>query len=95
MFLRRHSRASREPRTIEMLLDHDGQNWSVSDAHISVSAASLKELDRKLEEALRPRLSKEKKLKVFMTSNNEMIPEWMRPFMSHYFNRLLELPLRY
>lgn len=78
-----------------MVLDHDGRNWKVSGADIEVSAASLNELDRKLEHALKPRLSVEKTLQVFMTSNNEMIPEWMRPFMGHYFNRLLELPLRF
>ena len=83
-----------KPRTIHMVLDHDGRNWRVSDAGVDVSAADLYELDRKLERALEPLLSREKRLNVFMMTNNEMIPEWMRPFMCHYFNRLLELPLR-
>jgi hypothetical protein len=84
-----------KPRTIEMILDHDGRNWRVYDASVTVTAAELDELDRKLERAMAPRLAREKKLTIFMTTNNEMIPEWMRPFMCHYFNRLLELPLRY
>lgn len=84
-----------EHETIEMLLEHDGINWMVSHADIRVAAASLDELDRKLEQQLASRLSGNKKLNVLMTSNNEMIPEWMRPYMNHYFNRILEFPLRY
>lgn len=95
MFFKKQRQKRKRPRTIEMILDHDGNDWMVSNANLNVSAASLTELDRKLERALQPQLSREKKLNVFMMTNNEIIPEWMRPFMNHYFNRLLELPLRY
>lgn len=84
-----------KPGTIEMILNHDGTNWKVSTGDFRVTAPSLDELDRKLEKKLAPRLLREKRLNVLMTSNNDMIPEWMRPYMNHYFNRILELPLRY
>lgn len=84
-----------KPDSIEMVLDHDGFQWTVSNDNINVTAASLHELDRKLEQTLASRLSTGKKINVLMTTNNEMIPEWMRPYMNHYFNRILELPLRY
>lgn len=95
MFSRKQRQKGPRPRTIEMVLDHDGRNWRLTGGGVTVSAPELTELDRKLEQALEPELSREKKLNVFMRSNNEMIPEWMRPFMCHYFNRILELPLRY
>ena len=80
---------------MELILDHDGTNWILTGGQVNLSAASLDELDRKLEKALQPELAREKMLKVFMASNNEMIPQWMRPYMNHYFNRILELPLRF
>lgn len=81
-------------RTIEMILEYNGNNWILTGEGAQVSATSLNELDRKLERALQPQLS-QGKLNVQMRSDNRMIPEWMRPYMNHYFNRLLELPLRY
>lgn len=81
-------------RTIEMILDHDGIAWQVFHEDVKVSAASLDELDRKLEKELASILSREGKVDVLMTCNNEMIPEWMQPYMNHYFNRIFELPLK-
>ncbi len=78
-----------------MILEHNGRNWAVCRGDLKVSAGSLTELDRKLESALQPQLSREKRLNVLMTTDNEIIPEWIRPYMNHYFNRILELPLRY
>lgn len=81
---------------IEMTLGHDGRDWVLSNEDLVVSAQSLDELDKKLEKALQNRLQEEQSLEVHMMSNNdEMIPEWIKPYMDHYFNRVLELPLRY
>ncbi len=81
-------------KQIEMQLGHDGSNWILSGESISLSAPELDDLDRKLEAALKPEWEKEP-LEVFFKSNNDMIPEWIRPYMDHYFNRILELPLQY
>ncbi len=88
-------RTEKNRKTIELILGHDGRNWTLSgDQLASLSAPTLDELDRKLESALE-HAWKQEPIEVFMTSDNEMIPGWMRPFMNHYFNRILELPLRY
>jgi hypothetical protein len=84
----------KKKKMISMILGHDGHNWILSNDMIVLSAATLNELDKKLESALQPQWQKEP-IKVFMASDNEMIPEWIRPYMNHYFNRILELPLRY
>lgn len=94
MFWKKSTTQSQIP-TIEMMIDHDGRNWVVSGGDLKIAAEELYEIDRLLEKALQPQLEKEGKLNVFMATNNEIIPEWMRPYMNHYFNRQLELPLRY
>ena len=78
-----------------MVLDHDGSNWLASNGQVHLSAPTLDALDRKVEAALKPELAREQSLRVFMTFNNEVIPMWIRPYMNHYFNRILELPLQY
>ncbi|PID55601.1 hypothetical protein CSB45_15185 [candidate division KSB3 bacterium] len=88
--------ATKTTSRITMTLGHDGRNWTLKNEELAVSADSLDELDRKLEQALHHRWQHEQPLEVHMMSNNdEMIPEWMKPYMDHYFNRVLELPLRY
>ncbi len=86
-------RTGKRKRRIEMTLDHDGSNWVVSRNDMTLAAPSLEELDRKVEQAIRK--DHEFPLEIFMCCNNEMIPMWMRPYMNHYFNRILELPLRH
>jgi len=81
--------------TIEMMIDHDGHNWVVSGGNLKISAKELYDIDKQLESALQSELDLGKRIDVIMTTNNEIIPEWMRPYMNHYFNRHLELPLRY
>jgi len=85
---------SQKKKMIEMVLGHDGKYWILSNDTLTISAESLDELDVKLESALKPQWMEEP-IEVFMTSDNEMIPDWIRPYMNHYFNRILELPLRY
>jgi hypothetical protein len=80
---------------VEMILNHDGKNWIVSNDSLTLSAPSLNELDRKVEEALGKNIPDGQSLDVFMSFDNEVIPMWMRPYMNHYFNRILELPLQY
>ncbi len=80
---------------VEMILDHDGKNWIVSNSSIRLAAPSLDRLDRKIEQALKEELTEGRHLNVFMRFNNEVIPMWIRPYMNHYFNRILELPLQH
>ncbi len=78
-------------KTIEMVLSHDGRDWIVYNDDVRLAAATLDELDVKVKEALRHDLSQAGELDVFMAFDNEVIPHWIRPYMNHYFNRILEL----
>lgn len=86
---------NKKRKTVEMILDHDGKNWIVSNSSITLCAESLDGLDLKVEQALKEELKHGQSLNVFMSFNNEVIPMWIRPYMNHYFNRILELPLQY
>ncbi|NOX33253.1 MAG: hypothetical protein GXP56_05880 [Deltaproteobacteria bacterium] len=88
-------RKNKKGKTVEMILDHDGKNWTVSNDSITLAAPSLDSLDRKVERALEEELKQGQSINVFMSFNNEVIPMWIRPYMNHYFNRILELPLQY
>ena len=88
-------RKTKKKNTLEMILDHNGKDWVVSNSSITLSAPTLNGLDRKLEQALNEELKGGQSLSVFMSFNNEVIPMWIRPYMNHYFNRILELPLQY
>ncbi len=95
MFALPRFRKKRPTKTIEMVLDHDGKNWIASNRELTLMAPSLDELDRKVEQSLKGEIREGRQLEVFMSFNNEVIPMWMRPYMNHYFNRILELPLQY
>ncbi|PID76794.1 MAG: hypothetical protein CSB24_04765 [Deltaproteobacteria bacterium] len=82
------------PRQIEMELGHDGINWILSNDELRISARELDDLDRKLEDSLSEEWQNNP-IQVHMHTDNDIIPEWMRPYMDHYFNRILELPLKY
>ena len=88
-------RKNDQKEIVEMILNHDGKNWIVSNDSLTLNAPSLNELDQKLEEALGKDIPDGQSLDVFMSFDNEVIPMWIRPYMNHYFNRILELPLQY
>jgi len=79
----------------DLVLRHDGWAWRLSGGGIELQGATLDELDLRLEKALEPEWRRRGRIRVRMVSDNEMIPEWMRPYMNHYFNRILDLPLKY
>jgi len=81
-------------KTLDMVLTHDGENWIASNKTIKQVASSLGELDLKIENALRDEFADGKRLNVFMAFDNEAIPMWIRPYMNHYFNRILVLPIQ-
>ena len=78
---------------IELSIRHTGQNWLVENESLSVSAPTLDELDRKLRLLLKEKalLKDGEKARVFMVYDNSTIPQWIRQYAQHYFNRILEI----
>ncbi len=80
---------------IEFTLIHDGKDWIAENPQIRVAASTLEELDRCIkaslirEGAIQPGEVK----KVFMAFDNATIPQWIRQYAPHYFNRVLKVTL--
>ncbi len=78
----------------EMSIFYDGKNWVAQNDDLDISAPTLEELDRLLRTAMKEKgLIRQGECKeVYMFSNNAvMIPQWMRPYSQHYFNRIVKV----
>ena len=75
------------------LIRHDGRNWIVENEHLMLSAPTLEELDRAVAQGMRQKgwLRKGEKARVFMAFDNSTIPQWIRQYAQHYFNRIVEV----
>ncbi len=78
---------------IEVIISHNGQNWLVFHQQFTAEALTLEKLDAEVENKLRQlgMLKKGEKQKVFMAFENSVIPQWIRQYAQHYFNRIIEL----
>ncbi|MEJ2253244.1 MAG: DUF5395 domain-containing protein [Nitrospirota bacterium] len=78
---------------LECTIRHDGANWVVEHGTNSISAPTLEELDRGVERYLKEEglLKAGEKAEVFMAFDNSTIPQWIRQYSQHYFNRIVEV----
>lgn len=78
---------------MEFVLTHDGKKWQVKNAFLSLSASSLRKLDERLGTVMREMgmIKKGEKARVFMGFDNSTIPQWIRQYSQHYFNRVVEI----
>jgi len=75
------------------LIRHDGRCWVIENELGALAAPTLEELDSKVEHYLKEQglLKKGEKAEVFMAFDNSTIPEWIRQYAQHYFNRIVEI----
>lgn len=80
---------------IELILNTSGKSWVARGAGFEVEAESLDELDRGVRELLiaSGRFPRGVKVTVLMACDRRVIPAWMRPYQSHYFNRAISFVL--
>ncbi len=78
---------------MEMIISHNGKDWVAENELLSVSAPTLDQLDIRLAEKMRARrlVDRGQVKKVFMGFNNATIPQWIRQYAQHYFNRTVEV----
>ncbi len=81
---------------MDFRLIHDGRNWIAENGSVSASAETLEDLDLKLAEILGrlSEYSRVNRLKIRMTFDNSVIPQWIRQYSNHYFNRIVTLNLK-
>jgi hypothetical protein len=77
---------------IDLTIRHNGKEWIVKSELVELSAPTLEELDEKLKILLREQeiVKRGEKASIFMAFDNATIPEWIRQYSQHYFNRILE-----
>ena len=78
---------------IEFVIRHDGMNWILYNNWLTLSAPTLDGIDNSLKQAMKDKgmIKKSGKVKVFMAFDNSAIPQWMRQYAQHYFNRVIEI----
>ncbi|MFC1706722.1 DUF5395 family protein [Planctomycetota bacterium] len=81
---------------IELRLYHDGSFWVAENDSLSARGRTLPELDEAIGRTLkRDRApSAEERVSVRMSFDNASIPQWIRQYSNHYFNRQVSLDLR-
>jgi len=72
---------------------HDGKDWVVRNSHLTLSSPTLEELDAKIGDLLREKglVKKGEKAEVLMEFDNYSIPQWIRQYSQHYFDRIVEI----
>lgn len=78
---------------VECTISHDGRCWRLEHERFSYSAESLEAIDTGLGRQLRQSglCGRGQKVLVFMAFDNAVIPQWIRQYAQHYFNRLVEV----
>lgn len=73
------------------VIKHDGKCWIIENGHSTISAPTLEKLDSRLENHMKENglLKKGEKAEVFMAFDNSTIPQWIRQYAQHYFNRIV------
>ena len=78
---------------IELILTHDGKRWMARNDDLVASAPTLEELDKEVGRLLREAgmVRKGETAQVFMAFDNSTIPQWIRQYAQHYFNRIVDV----
>ncbi len=79
-------------QTVNMDFIHDGTSWIARTENLEVAAASLRELDSRLREAIKTRCEPESggRVKVNMEFDYSTIPHWMIQYHPYYIYRSVE-----
>lgn len=77
----------------EFIIRHDGKDWVAESVHFTVSAPTLEALDSETARLMKQKgmLKEGEKAEVFMAFDNSTIPQWIRQYAQHYFNRIVEV----
>ena len=76
---------------LDFRIVHDGNFWVAENESFTARGRTLEELDRELLSAIRQssRGENSEQLQIRMTFDGSSLPEWIRQYSSHYFNRVV------
>jgi hypothetical protein len=83
----------RMSKRIEMRLEHDGRDWVATHERHVLRRPTLEALDEEVRQhLLRQRhLRDGERARVLMMFDNSQIPQWIRQYSQHYFNRIVTI----
>lgn len=77
---------------VELTLSHNGKNWIARNEFLTAEAPTLEALDNEVRRYFKNKdIKSNEKLKVFMAFDNSTIPQWIRQYAQHYFNRVITI----
>ena len=78
---------------LDFTLIHDGLNWIAKYNQFTVEANTLESLDQKVKNILRENefVKSGETKRVRFVFDNSTIPQWIRQYSNHYFNRIIEV----
>jgi hypothetical protein len=78
---------------IKLILTHDGKHWTAKNDALCARAVTLEALDSEVKRLLKEQgyLQHGNKVDVFMACDESTIPQWMRQYGDHYFNRIVSI----
>ena len=78
---------------VELTLTHDGRRWVARNELLAAAAPTLEELDSEVGRLLKRNglLKAGKTLRISMAFDNSTIPQWIRQYSQHYFNRVVDI----
>jgi len=80
---------------IELTLTHNRGRWMAKGRTLTASAPTIEGLDRKIRRALRESpAGKRRPQRGVMAFDRSAIPQWMRQYSQHYFNRIITVEKR-
>ena len=80
---------------IELTLTHNRGRWIAKGKNLRASAPTLEGLDRKIRSTLRKLPAGTRRTgRIFMAFDRSAIPQWMRQYSQHYFNRIITVEKR-
>lgn len=78
---------------MEFVIYHDGKNWCLSNAQLTIASPTMAALDDELIRLMRQKgmVKSGERRKVRMMFDNSTLPPVIRQYAQHYFNRVLEV----
>ena len=77
----------------EFILTHDGKHWIATDHRFTAEADTLDQLDDKIKSYLKENkyVKPGEQKRIHFAFDNSAIPQWIRQYSNHYFNRIVEI----
>lgn len=76
---------------LDFTIKYSEKNWVIENDLLKSAAPTLDELDINLKKLLIDKkiIKKGEKARLFMAFDNSTIPQWIRQYAQHYFNRIV------